>query len=90
MPSRHRERLLDRRSLTQTRATPMQAGLSARQRTDNVRLAFAYSPVRAYKHVAVVDDIVTTGSTVSEITRVLPQAGVEFVEVWALARVYRC
>ncbi len=80
---------LDRRSLTRTRATPMQAGLSANQRADNVRLAFSYLPRREYHHVAVIDDIVTTGSTVSEITRVLHQAGVEFVEVWALARVYR-
>ena len=80
---------LDRRSLTRTRATPMQAGLSAKQRADNVRQAFSYSPARDYRHVAVIDDIVTTGSTVSEITQVLHRAGVEFVEVWALARVYR-
>ena len=66
----------------------MQAGLSTRQRTDNVRGAFAYFPVRAYKHVAVIDDTVTTGSTVSGITRVLHQESAEFVEVWALARVY--
>ena len=36
-----------------------------------------------------VDDIVTTGSTVSEITRILHRAGVEYVEVWGLARAYR-
>jgi predicted amidophosphoribosyltransferase len=36
--------------------------------------------------VAVVDDVVTTGSTVSELTRVLLKAGVKRVDVWAVAR----
>ena len=79
---------LDRLALTRTRASAPQSGLSANQRADNVRHAFAYSPRRDYRHVAIVDDIVTTGSTVDEITRVLHREGVEFVEVWALARVY--
>jgi ComF family protein len=80
---------IDRKALTRLRATALQSGLSARQRKSNLRQAFAYAPRRRYRHVAVVDDIVTTGSTVAEITRVLHQAGVEYVEVWALARAYR-
>jgi len=80
---------LDRHALTRKRPTPSQSGLSAAQRKLNVRQAFAYRPKRPYRHVALVDDIVTTGSTVTEITRVLHDAGVEHVEVWALARVYR-
>ena len=79
----------DRNALTRTRATPSQSGLSAAQRVQNVRQAFTYSPRQEYRHVAIVDDIVTTGSTVTEITKTLHRAGVEFVEVWALARVYR-
>ena len=71
------------------RATAPQSGLSANQRIENLRQAFACEPRRAYRHVAVVDDIVTTGSTVSEITRLLHRAGVEHVEIWALARAYR-
>jgi len=80
---------VDRRALTRQRNTPVQSGLSARQRVDNVHQAFAYSPRRDYRHVAIVDDIVTTGSTVTEITGLLHREGVEFVEVWALARAYR-
>jgi ComF family protein len=80
---------VDCRSLSRVRATPLQAGLSASQRADNVRQAFDYAPRRRYRHVALVDDIVTTGSTVAEITRVLHREGVEYVEVWALARAYR-
>lgn len=77
------------KALTRRRATPSQAGLSAAQREVNVHQAFSYTTSYDYRHVAIVDDIVTTGSTVSEITRNLHRAGVEFVEVWALARVYR-
>jgi ComF family protein len=80
---------VDRHSLRRVRATRPQSGLSAAERGANLRQAFACSPRRDYRHVAVVDDIVTTGSTVSEITRLLHRAGVEHVEVWALARAYR-
>jgi ComF family protein len=80
---------VDLKTLTRIRATPSQSGLSAGQREDNVRQAFAYRAKHEYRHVAIVDDIVTTGSTVTEITKTLHRGGVEFVEVWALARVYR-
>ena len=80
---------VDRIALTRLRSTPSQSGLSAVQRAKNVHQAFAYTPKREYRHVALVDDIVTTGSTVTEITKTLHRAGVEYVEVWALARVYR-
>ncbi len=80
---------VDRHALTRLRATPSQSGLTALQRVSNVRGAFAYDSSAGYRHVALVDDIVTTGSTADEITRLLHRGGVEFVEVWALARVYR-
>ncbi len=80
---------LDRRVLQRRRNTLSQSGLSAAQRAANLRGAFAYDARKAYRHVAIVDDIVTTGSTIDEIVRVLHRAGVEFVEVWALARAYR-
>ena len=80
---------IDRDVLKRTRATPSQSGLSAAQRETNVRGVFACANPRGYRHVAVVDDIVTTGSTTGELTRLLHRAGVEYVEVWALARAYR-
>ena len=79
---------IDRHALSRTRPTGSQSGLSARQRASNIRHAFNYAPQRTYRHVAVVDDVVTTGSTVTEITTQLHRGGVEFVEVWALARAY--
>jgi ComF family protein len=51
-----------------------------RQRRHNVRGAFAIGPYQAQHlsglHVAVVDDVMTSGATLAEIARVLKQAGV--------------
>ena len=66
--------------------TPEQAGLSRRARRRNLRRAFSVTRVELPKHVAVLDDVITTGTTVAEVTRTLLQAGVERVEVWGLAR----
>jgi ComF family protein len=75
--------------LVRTRETREQAGLTQRERRLNIRRAFdlAYKPLA--KHVAVIDDVVTTGSTVNEIARVLKRAGVKRVDVWAIARAAR-
>ena len=75
------------------RDTPSQTSLSVEERHRNVRDAFAISSARALRklldaqHVAIVDDVVTTGSTVTELKHTLLAAGVRQVEVWAVARV---
>jgi ComF family protein len=68
------------------RETAEQAGLDRKARRKNVRGAFAaVAPLRA-RSVAILDDVVTTGSTVRELASVLQQAGAEHVAVWAIAR----
>jgi ComF family protein len=73
------------------RDTPSQTSLSVDERHRNVRNAFAVNGARALRrllaagHVAIVDDVITTGSTVAELERVLLAAGVRKVEVWAVA-----
>jgi predicted amidophosphoribosyltransferase len=42
-------------------------------------------PIQA-QHIAIVDDVMTTGSTVQELANVLKKAGVERVDVWVCAR----
>ncbi len=83
----------DARLLLRVRDTPHQITLPPQRRQANVRGAFAIEPRRraelAGAEVAVVDDVVTTGATVAEITRVLLQAGAARVQVWMLARTPR-
>ena len=72
--------------LKRVRETNEQVGLKQKERRRNVRGAFAVTREIAGKRIAIVDDVVTTGSTVNEIARVLRHAGAEHIEVWAVAR----
>ena len=79
--------------LLRVRETAHQLDLLPAAREGNVRSAFAVEPRRrneiAGRHIAVVDDVMTTGSTAAEIARVLKQAGAAQVELWVLARTPR-
>lgn len=78
--------VLDYRYCRRTRNTRPQTELRARQRHSNVRGAFTTAGRLEARHVAVVDDVVTTGHTTDELARVLKARGAERVEVWAAAR----
>ena len=66
--------------------TSAQVGLDDRERRRNVRGAFKVVRSPVASHMAILDDVVTTGSTVTELARVLRRAGVQRVDVWAVAR----
>lgn len=70
------------------RATPSQRGLRAGERQQNLRGAFSLAPRAApLPHVLIVDDVVTTTSTVDEVARLYRHSGSRHVEVACLARV---
>jgi len=66
--------------------TSPQVGLKPAQRRRNLRGVFVVRR-RPPAHVAIVDDVVTSGSTVSELARCLRRAGCREVSVWAVTRV---
>ena len=68
------------------RDTQSQTGLDKKQRRKNIRAAFEIVEPLSAQHVAVVDDVVTTTSTVNELARLLKKAGAERVDVWSIAR----
>lgn len=82
---------LDKSSLVRTRETASQTGLTRHQRRANMRGAFAVTrPDRiAGSKVLIVDDVMTTGTTVSECARVLSRAGAKQVFVATVARATR-
>ncbi|WP_054177885.1 DNA utilization protein GntX [Trabulsiella odontotermitis] len=73
-------------ALRRRRATPVQHHLSARLRKQNLKNAFQLEFAVNGLHIALVDDVVTTGSTVAEISRLLLRNGAASVEVWCLCR----
>lgn len=76
-----------RDALQRARATDAQTELTAVARRRNVRGAFvAKFDGEPPAHVAILDDVFTTGATLAECARVLKRAGVSRVDVWALAR----
>ncbi len=79
---------LDSHLLKRHRATPSQARLGRAARQRNLRHAFSLGS-HDYQHVALIDDIVTTGATARELTRRLKHSGVKKVEVWAICRTLR-
>lgn len=79
--------------LRRVRATRQQVGLGLKARQDNVRGAFAMKPEQAQRFlgrkVLLIDDVLTTGSTVEAATRSLLRAGAAQVNVLTFARVAR-
>lgn len=76
----------DASALRRVQATAIQHQLSARLRKRNLKNAFRLElPVNGL-HIAIVDDVVTTGSTVAELSRLLLRSGAASVQVWCLCR----
>jgi len=76
--------------LQRVRATRAQSGLSAAQRADNLRGAFAVHARGAPpRHVALLDDVLTTGHTGLAAAAALHAAGVARVALWCCARAPR-
>ncbi|HSE93294.1 MAG TPA: double zinc ribbon domain-containing protein [Methylomirabilota bacterium] len=73
--------------LARARPTAPQSDLDAEARRANVRGAFRAAPAVAGCHVVVVDDVLTTGATVTECARALRAAGARGVGVVVVARV---
>jgi ComF family protein len=77
--------------LVRVRDTRPQAGLKRVERKKNVRNAFSCVEPGIFhgRHVALVDDVMTTGATMSAAASALKMAGAARVDAWALARAIR-
>ncbi|WP_367373208.1 ComF family protein [Pseudomonas lini] len=78
----------DETLLLRIQDTSAQQKLNADERKKNLRHAFALAPVASIKgrHLALVDDVLTTGATAQALARLLMDAGAARVDVYCLAR----
>ncbi len=77
---------LDYTHCQRIRNTTPQAKLDNKARLTNLIDAFVVKPLPAnWKHILLVDDVLTTGSTVDEISKTLLAAGAEYITVWCCA-----
>lgn len=74
------------KAVRRIRAGFTQHQLGAKQRQSNLKGAFRVEIPVAGLHIAIVDDVVTTGNTVAEIARLLKKQGAATVQVWCLCR----
>lgn len=66
--------------------TKPQSELSGKERIHNVSAAFAITkPINA-RHVAIIDDVITTGNTVQSLSLALQEHGITTIEVWSIAK----
>lgn len=67
------------------KATPPQAQQSLSIRKNALNNCFEVKHKINAQHLAIIDDVVTTGSTVNEIAKTLKKNGVDYIQVWAVA-----
>ncbi|MES2141340.1 MAG: ComF family protein [Pseudomonadota bacterium] len=81
---------IDYKSCQRVRNTVAQSTLLANQRSTNVKKAFAITEQKNVinKHIALLDDVMTTGHTLIELSSSLYDAGVKRIDVWCCARTY--
>ncbi len=77
---------LDLHSCVRIRDTTQQSNLPAKQRLKNTLHAFSIVKPLGLEHVAIIDDVLTTGATASALALALKQKGVSRVDVWVCAR----
>lgn len=80
-------------AIKRIRKTKPQAGLTRSQRDKNVKNVFIiekkYLPIIKGKNILLIDDVMTTGATINQCTKILLKAGAKRVNVLTLARVVR-
>jgi ComF family protein len=73
--------------LIKTHATAPQAELSAQQRQKNLRHSFQINDKIPNARIAIIDDVITTGSTMNEVTRIVQKTGIKSsIYAWSCAR----
>ena len=77
---------LDYQHCIRRRDTGHQTDLAAKQRRNNMKGAFALTAPLAYRHVAIIDDVMTTGATLDALATALKRSGIERVDAWSCAR----
>lgn len=68
------------------RATDPQSLIHANNRRSNIKNAFVITQPINLKHIAIIDDVVTTGTTVAELSQLFRKIGVEKIDIWCYAR----
>lgn len=73
------------KGVSRKKLTPALEGLTRKQRRAVMRNVFQVNKME-FDHVAVIDDVLTTGASAESLVRALKKAGVRRVDLWVIAR----
>jgi ComF family protein len=88
--ARHYHLPYDWRICRRIKQTKAQSELRRKERKRNLSNAFEVCAQVKGSYLVVVDDVITTGATVTELSKALKKAGAKRVDVWAVARTGDC
>ena len=77
---------LEKQICKRIKPTKTQTRLSAVERKQNMRNAFIAKGKIKYRHIAIIDDVMTTGATTEALAKTLLDAGATKIDVWSSAR----
>ena len=84
--SKHLHIPINHNSCLRHKNTSQQMTLTAKQRQKNIKNAFKIiKPINA-QYIAILDDVMTTGSTVNEFAKTLKKSGIKQVDIWVCSR----
>lgn len=77
---------INKSSCIRKKYTAPQSTLSASDRQQNIKNSFAITHDLQVNHIAVLDDVITTGETTRELTETLVKSGVNKIDLWCCAQ----
>ena len=77
---------IESRLCKRIRHSRSQTKLAVTERKRNVRNAFMLNGTNEYRHIAIVDDVMTTGSTITELAKIFCTSGTVYIQAWVCAR----
>lgn len=75
-----------KKACVRIRDTKPQIELPAKSRKQNIKNAFEIKKSMVGLSIAIIDDVMTTGNTVNELSKALMKSGAKQVEIWCIAR----
>ena len=84
--ARHLDVRYESKIFKRVKSAQSQRGNKKASREQNLQGAFALRGEVDFSHVAIVDDVVTTGSTVRQLCHLLLEVGVESIDIYCICR----
>ena len=77
---------IDCDSSIRSKYTAAQSLIPAKQRQKNMHNAFAIKKIFSAQHIAIIDDVITTGNTIKELSKTLYQCNIKKIDIWCCAK----